>query len=133
MTLGVRAVVQCDADRILLVRHAYKPGWHLPGGGVEPGETVLESLARELKEEVGIRLAGPVPCVGLYANREVSRRDHVALFLVRNFDTPAGWEPDGEIAATQWACPSALPPECEPGVERRIAEVLDAEPKSPIW
>ena len=50
MTLGVRAVVLNDQAQVFLIRHTYVSGWHLPGGGVETGETALESLTRELRE-----------------------------------------------------------------------------------
>ena len=38
MTLGVRGLLIKD-DRVVLVKHSYVPGWYLPGGGVEPGES----------------------------------------------------------------------------------------------
>ena len=37
LTLGVRAVVIDAGGKVFLVRHSYVSGWHLPGGGVEPG------------------------------------------------------------------------------------------------
>ena len=46
MTMGVRAACFDEAGRIFLVRHSYVPGWHLPGGGIERGETALEALAK---------------------------------------------------------------------------------------
>jgi ADP-ribose pyrophosphatase YjhB (NUDIX family) len=51
MTLGVRAVVIDGENRVFLVKHSYVSGWHLPGGGVETGETLREALTRELAEE----------------------------------------------------------------------------------
>ncbi|HEY0219683.1 MAG TPA: NUDIX domain-containing protein, partial [Afipia sp.] len=48
MTLGTRALVLDGENRVFLVKHSYVAGWHLPGGGVETGETFVESLKREL-------------------------------------------------------------------------------------
>ena len=63
-----------------LVKHTYVPGWYLPGGGVDPGETADAAMRRELAEEANIRVDGALELVGLYQNRELSDRDHVALF-----------------------------------------------------
>jgi len=84
MTLGVRAVVIDPQGRIFLVKHSYVSGWHLPGGGVEAGETIAEALARELREEGNIELCAPPRLHGMYFNDRDSRRDHVALFVVRD-------------------------------------------------
>src|SRR5579863_1128415 len=77
MTLGVRAVVLDTENRVFLVKHSYISGWHLPGGGVETGETLRGALRRELVEEGRIELAGEPQLFGVYLNSHVSRRDHV--------------------------------------------------------
>src|SRR5262245_40635979 len=90
LTLGGRAVVIDGQGRVFLIRHSYVAGWHLPGGGVEAGETVLSALTRELAEEGNITLAEPPLLHGVFFNARVSRRDHVAVYVVRAFnqDTP---------------------------------------------
>src|SRR4051812_25769297 len=85
MTLGVRAVVIDGQDRVFLVKHSYVAGWHLPGGGVETGETVQEALGRELVEEGGITALGEPVLHGVFFNARISRRDHVVVFVVREF------------------------------------------------
>ena len=41
LTIGVRALVIDGAGRVFLIKHSYIAGWHLPGGGVEVGETLM--------------------------------------------------------------------------------------------
>src|SRR5216117_815513 len=77
MTLGVRALVIDESGRIFLVKHSYVSGWHLPGGGVEAGETLMQALARELREEGNIEITGPPQLYGVFFNDRASRRDHV--------------------------------------------------------
>src|SRR5499427_1810972 len=85
LTLGVRAVVVDAGGKVFLVRHSYVSGWHLPGGGVEAGETLVQALARELAEEGAIEVVGAPALHGVFFNNRASRRDHVALFVVRAF------------------------------------------------
>lgn len=55
--IHVSAAVITDADgRLLLVRKAGTTAFMQPGGKPEPGETPAETLARELAEEVGLRV-----------------------------------------------------------------------------
>src|SRR3954452_25429642 len=74
LTLGVRAAGLDDAGRVLLIRHTYVRGWHLPGGGVEARETALAALKRELFEEALIDASAEPPLHGVYFNAWVSRR-----------------------------------------------------------
>lgn len=134
MTLGARAVV-FDAEHraVLLVRHTYVPGWQLPGGGVEPGETVADALARELEEEGNIQMLGPPELKGIYFNRHASRRDHVALFLVTAFRQTGTRVADREIAEAAFFPLDALPRGTSPATRRRMAEFFDGAPMAREW
>ena len=124
MTLGVRALVIDGEGRIFLVKHSYVSGWHLPGGGVEAGETLVEAAARELREEGNIELTAPPRLHGIFFNSRASRRDHVALFVVRAFRQVAAPVPDREIVAHGFFALDALPDETTASTRARITEVL---------
>ena len=115
MTLGVRGVVLDGSNKVFLVRHSYISGWHLPGGGVEVGETFLEALRRELMEEGRIELTDEPPLHGLFFNVHVSRRDHVAVYVVRQFRQDRLPEPNREIVECGFYDAAALPAETTKG------------------
>ena len=79
-TLGARAVVIDGQGRIFLIKHSYVAGWHLPGGGVETGETIQQALARELAEEGNIRLIGGAAVTrGLFQQAGIAARSRGAV------------------------------------------------------
>ena len=133
MTLGVRGLVLDSDGRVFLIKHSYVSGWHLPGGGVEPGETVLQALERELREEGNIELVGSPRFHGLYFNGHVSDRDHVALFIVRAFRQSAPPQPNHEIIAHGFFAPDALPEGTSSATRARIAEALSGAPAEDRW
>src|SRR5258708_6521460 len=133
MTLGVRGVVLDRDNKVFLVKHSYVSGWHLPGGGVEVGETFLEALRRELMEEGQIELADEPALHGLFFNGHVSRRDHVAVYIIRQFRQDRLPDPNREIVACGFYDAAALPAETTKGTRLRIAEGLEGRTRIATW
>jgi 8-oxo-dGTP pyrophosphatase MutT (NUDIX family) len=133
MTLGVRGVVLDGDNKVFLVRHSYVAGWHLPGGGVEVGETFLEALRRELVEEGRIELTGEPVLHGVFFNGHVSRRDHVAVYVIRQFRQDRLPKPNHEIVECGFYAADALPEETTMGTRLRIAEVRDGTTPITTW
>jgi 8-oxo-dGTP pyrophosphatase MutT (NUDIX family) len=133
MTLGVRAVVLDADNRVFLVKHSYVSGWYLPGGGVEVGETLRDALRRELMEEGRIDVVGEPRLHGVFLNRHVSRRDHVAVYVINDFRQDRLPEPNHEIVACGFFEAGKLPPDTTTGTRLRIAEVLESRPIITTW
>jgi ADP-ribose pyrophosphatase YjhB (NUDIX family) len=133
MSFGVRAIVIDADDRVFLVRHGYVSGWHFPGGGVEVGETCLESLRREIEEEACISIEGSPALHGLFLNTQSSRRDHIAVYVVRGFRVLGERQPDWEIAESRFFPHLALPEGTTRATRARLAEIFDAAPLSERW
>jgi ADP-ribose pyrophosphatase YjhB (NUDIX family) len=122
LTLGVRGAVIKDGKYILLVRHGYVAGWHLPGGGVESGESALVALKRELKEEAAIDVTSPPSLRAVHHN---GRRDHVLLYLVDAF-TAGTRLPNWEIREARFFPVDALPNEITSSTRLYIDEIKRA-------
>ena len=133
LTIGVRGLVLDGEGRVFLVKHSYVAGWHLPGGGVEKGETLLAALARELREEGNIELNDTPVLHAIYFNRRISSRDHVALYVVRSFQQTAPPKPNHEIIAHGFFAMQDLPADTSPATRERIAEVVTGRTVSETW
>lgn len=134
MTLGVRALVYDSASNsVFLIRHTYVPGWQLPGGGVETGETLQEALAKELMEEGNIMLTDAPNLFAVYFNRGASVRDHVVLYVCNSFNQTAPKVPDHEIAEGGFFPLDALPPGTTRATKDRLAEVFNSKQIPHDW
>jgi ADP-ribose pyrophosphatase YjhB (NUDIX family) len=133
MTLGVRAIVEDKQGRVLLVRHTYVKGWYFPGGGVETGQTMEQALAMELREEVEIWKMGEVELLGIYLNRHISKRDHVALYRVRNWGEQGIFQSNREIAEIGFFPLDDLPPGTTKSTRTRLGELYHEVKKSNEW
>ncbi|MBV2144042.1 NUDIX domain-containing protein [Falsochrobactrum sp. TDYN1] len=134
MTLGVRAIVYDGTkNAVFLVRHTYAPGWQLPGGGVERGETFGQALEKELREEGNIVLTAPPQLFALYKNAHASPRDHVALYVCRSFEQAGPKLRDREIAESGFFSLDKLPESTTPSTKRRLQEALHGLEPLPLW
>jgi 8-oxo-dGTP pyrophosphatase MutT (NUDIX family) len=133
LTVGVRGLVLDAEARVFLVKHSYVAGWHLPGGGVEQGETLLTALARELREEGNIELTATPVLHAIYFNRQMSSRDHVALYVVRSFQQPSPPRANYEIIAHGFFALENLPADTSRATRERIAEVVGGRAPAEIW
>ena len=133
LTLGAQGAVIDGDGRVLLVRHGYRPGWWFPGGGVEWGETLETALARELEEEVGVTLSAPALLHGVYSNFGNFPGDHIAVFVVREWQRRSGYCKRGEIAEARMFAVDELPDQIDPGTRARLAEIYDGAPINALW
>lgn len=117
-SIGVRVMLIQNGE-VLLVRQTYKPGWHIPGGGVKRGETLDEAARREANEEIGVQM-GDLTLLGIYTHFGEHMNDHNALFLCTEFSYNS--KQDREIAEARFFSLDALPKELVDGHRRRIEE-----------
>lgn len=109
LTLGVRAVIVSNDSKVLLVRHTYAEGWDFPGGGVRPGESPQQSLARELREETGLNLVGTPKLLSIDYNSEISERDYVITYYCETESHTLTYPASFEIAELAFFNPDRLP------------------------
>ena len=133
LTLGVRVAILDGEERVFLIRHTYAPGWHLPGGGVEPGETMLDAATREGREEAQIELLSPPALHGIFFNRKVTPRDHILVYVARDFRVIAPKRPDREIAEAGFFPLAKLPEGTTPGTRRRLVEIVEDQAPAQDW
>jgi ADP-ribose pyrophosphatase YjhB (NUDIX family) len=111
VAVAVGAVVLDGSDRVLLVRRGRPPGagsWSLPGGRVEPGESLEDAVVRELREETAldVRVACSLGVVTV-AREGFAYEIHEHLAFPR--DERATPRAGDDAAEVRWAEPRELP------------------------
>jgi 8-oxo-dGTP diphosphatase len=125
----VGAVLRDARGRVLAARRDRPPGWELPGGKVEPGESETAALVRELREELGIAVevgarVGPDVPIGsdfllrawtaVLTDGEPTALEHAELrwLAPHELDSVAWLPADRPVVATLTAC--RAPATCRP-------------------
>ena len=106
-TVTAGAVIFNDKREVLLLKHRFRAGsgWGLPGGFMEQGEQPIDTLRRELREEIGLEV------------------DDVELFAVRSFNKPK------QVEVLFRACANAQVKSLTMEVERAQWFALDSIPE----
>jgi 8-oxo-dGTP pyrophosphatase MutT (NUDIX family) len=120
--VGAAAVILDLHGAVLLVRHTYgQLNWELPGGASEPGESVVETVLREVREETGLS-AIPEGLTGIYYDAE--RDAHHVVFRCRT-DGDVTPEPHSdEISACAYWSIDGLPRPISDFTVRRVEDAL---------
>ena len=93
--------------KVLLIKRAYAPYqhlWTLPGGRMEPGETIEQCAIREIAEEVGLTIRNPRPVLVQPLGRDGAFL--LAVFATGDFSGKI--VASDEIADHKWVDPTAL-------------------------
>lgn len=131
-TTGVRVILLDKKKQVLLVEHKYINGWFLPGGGLKKNENPKKGLARELKEELNIKIQDDPELMGIYENHYEYKKDTVYVFVVNLNEIEINI--DGrEIKRAKFFSLDFLPKNVSPGTMRRIQEFVNIRNKENIW
>jgi 8-oxo-dGTP pyrophosphatase MutT (NUDIX family) len=135
---SVTVAVRNEAGDLLLIHKIDNNLWALPGGGHDPGESIVETAVREVKEETGIDVE-ILELVGTYTDpRHVMQYDDGEVrqqfslcFRARPIGGTA--HKDGtETKAVEWVSPSDIPDlEIHPSMRLRISHALDETRTAP--
>jgi 8-oxo-dGTP pyrophosphatase MutT (NUDIX family) len=120
VTLGARVILVRDGQ-VLLIRHSYRPGWFMPGGGIKRRETLEDAARREVREETGAEV-GELRLLGFYDNFGERKSDHIAIYVPERFELVG--RHDEEIAEVAFFPLDQLPEGVSRGTRARIEDYL---------
>ncbi|CAL1240967.1 NUDIX hydrolase [Candidatus Methylocalor cossyra] len=130
--IGVGALVFDDRGRILLIRRDQEPAvglWSLPGGRLEPGESLVQCCVREVREETGLTVRpGPIVAV---VERRIDPFHYVIVDFLATLAQPGSPPPvpASDASEARWvALPELVRYPLAEGVERVIRAAAGMPP-----
>jgi 8-oxo-dGTP diphosphatase len=125
--LGIVAAGRTRDGRWLLIRRGDTGEWALPGGTLEWGETLRESVVREVAEEAGVMRCVPGRLVGIYSRPDRDPRFHGVTVVVEcEVDEPTQPPVNPlEIREVRLFRTDELPAELAFGMQDMIAAAID--------
>ena len=129
---SANVIVVNDRHEILMIRRTDNDNWAVPGGGMDPGESITDTAVRETREETGIdcEITGLVGIytnprhVILYTSNGEVRQEFSIVFTAR----PVGGtlQPSSESSEPQWISSAAAADlQMHPSMRQRIQHYLD--------
>jgi len=131
VAFGVTGFVLDEKSHVGLVRHSYRNGWSLPGGGVARAEPPVHAILRELREELGTVESDPPELFGLYTRPYGWATNVIALYRLTN--ARVTFRPNLEVRELIFVDPAAPPAGTTMGTRRRLAELVNRTPPTPFW
>ncbi len=97
------SIVILDGRKILWTHHKER-GWDIPGGHVEQGESILEALHREVREEVGASIQDPMSVATISSNATDEKYvgKVMCIFATRSVQLFDDWIPADDIDGRAW-------------------------------
>lgn len=118
--VAVSALITNPEGKILLVKSPRR-GWEFPGGQVEEGESLIEALQREIREEAGVE-TNIGALVGIYSNTQPPTK---VIFGFLGEWVSGVLTPSDESPETEWVARSdVLPRITHPAIRDRIQDLL---------
>ncbi len=129
--VGVGVVIRDQSGRILLEKRRDCGVWGLPGGRVEPGESVMEAAEREIKEETGLSIH-VTGLIGVYSDpheRIVTYPDngdvvHLVDIVLDARIVSGTLTCSEESEELRFFDPAALPSEVVPPARRPLSDAI---------
>jgi 8-oxo-dGTP diphosphatase len=136
----VAAVIRNSRNEILMAQRpigkAHAGLWEFPGGKIEPGESPMQALQREIREELDLKIHD-AESIGTYLHRDAELTLHLHVFQARSWSG----EPLGlEGQAKRWVAAARVHRLMMPSADRPVARdlglpreyVITPEPPDPL-